>query len=237
MADDAVVFEIQGDADGRRIPWMGLFNEFVWCTTLSALLLTPAAPPHVECCLSCGASSDRSPNRVVALCSKLAFADWWATTAGSRWPTRYTCPPTPPRWHNAGEGIDHLHDPERVEHRPHRGQVPEPPVDPVGGAEKAGRAPRGPISTATRITSSPPTWPRAHNNSTRAHADCRMFEVNRVPGSLPCGSCPAISLVVPGLAASVRWLSRSRSRGRRRGGFLAHRRSAARRLRCFPSPW
>ena len=24
-------------------------------------------------------------NRVVAPCSKLAFADWWATTAGSRW--------------------------------------------------------------------------------------------------------------------------------------------------------
>ena len=24
-------------------------------------------------------------NRVVAPCSKLAFADWWATTAGPRW--------------------------------------------------------------------------------------------------------------------------------------------------------
>ncbi|WP_442800052.1 tyrosine-type recombinase/integrase [Nocardia sp. NBC_01730] len=42
----------------------------------------------------------------------------------------------------------------------------------------------GPISTATRIASSPPTWPRAHNNSTRAHAEFRVFAGAWTPSRL-----------------------------------------------------
>ena len=66
-----------------------------------AEIVDSVAPRRADAALSVGTYiALATANRVVAPRSKLAFADWWASTAGPRW-----VKPRPGRWTTAGSGM------------------------------------------------------------------------------------------------------------------------------------